>query len=313
MFTSFFNTSKPVHFIIAGVFLFVVFTISRFYLGELSLTFPVLLDHLAVYLVLLASLLVFAFFVDKNDLTHKNSYKILFYSLLLALLPQAILDNNVLIANLFVMLALRRIVSLRNNLRIKKKLFDSAFWIAIASLFYFGAILYFVLLILALILFSIGQIKNWIVPFAGVLVVVIIVMSYNIIATDSYGDLTSLVQAPSFDFTPYNDILFIVPITIFLSFGIWALLYYLRSLREKTRISRPAFMTVVVALIVSLGIVILTPNKNGNEFIFALAPMAIIMSNYIELIKEKWFAEIYIWIIMLAPTGLWVITLGAKS
>jgi hypothetical protein len=313
MFTSFFNTSKPVHFIIAGGFLFVIFTIYRFYLDVLNLTLSDSLNHFIIYLVLLVSLLVFAFFVDKNDLTHKNSYKILFFCLLLALLPQSLLDNNVVISNLFIMLALRRIVSLRNNLRVKKKLFDGAFWITMASLFYFWSILFFIMLILALILFSIGQMKNWIVPFAGVLVVVIVVTSFNILTTDSFGDVNNLVQVPDFDFTSYNDITFIVPITIFLSLGIWALFHYLGSLRGKARIYRPAFLTIVVALAISLGIVILAPNKNGNEFIFAIAPMAIIMSNYIELIKEKWFAEVYIWIITLVPTALWMMDLGSKG
>lgn len=313
MFTSFFNTSKPVHFVIAGVFLFIIYSLNRYSVFIDAFTFWNLLVQLGMYLVLLAALLVFAFFVDKNNLTHKNSYKILFFCLLIALFPDSISVNQTLLAALCIMLALRRIVSLRNNLRVKKKLFDSAFWITIASLFYFWSILFLGLLLIALILFSIGQIKNWIVPISGVMAVAIIVVSINIITTNSFGDITNYIDSIGFDFTPYNSISYIIPITIFFSFGVWALFYYLGSLREKTRVSRPAFMTIVIALAIAFTIIVISPNKNGSEFIFALAPMAIVMSNYIELIKEKWFAEVYIWLITLAPIVLWVVMLGAKS
>ena len=221
MFTSFFNTSKPVHFVIAGIFLFALLTVYRFSELVTDLTFIKLFNHLGIYIVILGSLLVFAFLVDKNNLTHKNSYKILFFCLLFAVLPWTFLDNNIIVAALLVTLALRRIVSLRNNLRIKKKLFDSAFWITIASLFYFWSILFLLLILFALMLFSIGQIKNWIVPISGVAVVGVIVASFNIITTNSFGDISTYVETIGFDFTPYNHSSYITSITIFFSFGIW--------------------------------------------------------------------------------------------
>tara|TARA_R110000850_G_scaffold115941_1_gene231583 strand:- start:929 stop:1129 length:201 start_codon:yes stop_codon:yes gene_type:complete len=59
-------------------------------------------------------------------------------------------------------------------------------------------------------------------------------------------------------------------------------------------------MLILFAAIIALVIIIIAPEKSGAEFIFLIAPLAIIVSNYIELISEKWFREVLIWILILA-------------
>jgi hypothetical protein len=48
---------------------------------------------------------------------------------------------------------------------------------------------------------------------------------------------------------------------------------------------------------------VLAPNKNGSEFLFIFAPLAIIITNYIESIKETWFAEVFVWLLIITPIG----------
>ena len=301
MITSFFDTSKPIHLVIAGIFILILLIVSSIESVETLFTIENFQSIFLRYGALLSSVLVLSFFVNKNGLTEKNSYNILFYCLLLMLIPNVIADTSIIWANFFVILSIRRIISLRNNLRIKKKLFDAAFWITIGSLFYFWSILFLVIVILALIMFSIGQIKNWIIPFSALVVVVIILVSINIIFTDSFGSIFDYFLSVNFDITNYNSLNFIIPISIFLSLGVWATFFYIKKFKEKARAYRPAFSLVVVSLIISLLIVGIAPSKNGNEFLFSLAPMAIIMSNYIESVNEKWFKEIYVWLIAITP------------
>ena len=307
MITSFFNTSKPIHLVIAGIFILTLLIVSSIDAVAIFFSIENIQSILIKYAALLSTVLVLSFFVNKNGLTEKNSYNILFYCLLLALIPNALADTKVIWANFFVILAIRRIISLRNNLRIKKKLFDSAFWIVIASLFYFWSILFLILVMLALIMFSIGQIKNWIIPLSAVMVIVIILVSINIIFTDSYGSIFDYFSPVNFDITNYNSLNFIIPISIFLSLGVWATFFYIKNFSEKARAYRPAFSLVVVGLIISLLIVGIAPSKNGNEFLFSLAPMAIIMSNYIESVNEKWFKEVYVWLIVITPFVLLIL------
>jgi len=301
MITRFFSTSKPIHFVIVVLFTFVVFMIIRINSFEDDLSLLLILKQIGLYTVVLISIFVLDFLVNKNNLTKKNSYKILLFSLFLAILPVTVQIDNLLISNLFVLFAIRRIISLRTNTNIKKKLFDAAFWIAIASLFYFWSILFFILVFAALFFYSISNFKNWIIPFIGLLTVIIIVISYSIIESNSFSDLNNYMDTISFDFTTYNILDLIIGLTIVSSLGLWALLFYIKNLKNKIRTQRPSHILIVATLLISIIIILIAPNKNGSEFIFIFAPLSIIIANYIESIKELWFAELFIWILILTP------------
>ncbi len=301
MIVRFFSTSKPIHFVIVILLTFVVFTIKRISSFEEDLSLLLILKQIGLYIVVLISIFVLDFLVNKNNLTKSNSYKILLFCLFIAILPATIQIDNVVISNLFVLFAIRRIISLRSNVSVKKKLFDAAFWIGVASLFYFWSILFFILIIAALIFYSISNFKNWIIPFIGLLIIIIILISYSIIESNQFMDLSNYLDTFSFDFTKYNILDLIIGITILVSFGLWTLAFYIRNLKSKTKRQRPSHILIMLALLISLTIVLIAPNKNGSEFIFMFTPLSVIMANYIESIKEKWFAELFLWILILTP------------
>ena len=301
MITRFFRTSKPIHLVLIALLALLLFSFTRYNAVIEGLSVKTFLLEITMFLVLFSSITVFAFFVNKNNLTHSNSYKILFYALLIAIIPLTLQYNNVLLANLFVLLALRRIFSLRNSLRVKKKLFDAAFWISIAALFYFWAILYFALVFAALLLYSNTQLKNWFVPITGFLTVIIIYLCYTIISMNSFGEILNFIHPLDYNFSAYNSLDFIIGITIILSFAIWSAFFYLRNLRDKQKTYRSSHVLVLYAAFISIIIILIAPSKNGSEFIFLFAPLAIIMANYIESVSEKWFGEIFIWMMILVP------------
>jgi len=301
MITRFFSTSKPIHLVLVSFFVFGLFFVVR--LGHYSegINATQILKELALYSITILSIFVLSFFVNKNNLTKQNSFKILFFSLFLACIPETIQHGYIIFSNVFILFAIRRLISLRSNLYVKKKLFDAAFWIVLASLFYFWSFLFLILVFAALIFYSIGQINNWIISFTGILTVILIVVCYYIITENSFGDINMYVDSLSFDFSKYNKLNLIISITIILSLGLWAMVFYVRKLQDKTRAYRPSFILILIALTIGATIVILAPNKNGSEFIFLFAPLAIIMTNYIESIKETWFAEVFVWLLVITP------------
>lgn len=301
MVTNFFNTSKPIHFVIIGIFTFIVFVISGYGSINDDLSFALAFNELGKYAVVLSSIFVLDFLVNKNKLSKKNGYEILIYSLLLAVLPITMQISNVLLANFFILLALRRIISLRSHLQVKKKLFDAAFWIGIASLFYFWAILFFALIIAALIFYAIGHFKNWIVPFIGVLTVTIIVMGWSIVLQDNIDVLPSVLDVANLNFTDYNTAEIIFAITVIAVLSVWALFFFMASLKQKPKAYRPSYILVVFAFLIGLTIVFVTPNKNGSELLFVFPAITIIISNYLEAIQKRWLAELYIWLLISTP------------
>lgn len=67
---------------------------------------------------------------------------------------------------------------------------------------------------------------------------------------------------------------------------------------------RPSFTLVILAAILGLLIVVVSPSKDGSEFIFMFAPLSIIITNYLEVVTEKWFKETLLWVFVLTPIAL---------
>lgn len=291
MISSFFSKAKPIHFVIVSLIMLLVFLTSKFYNLQESFSFGLLSKQIILFLISLTTIFLLDFLASRNNLTKKNSYKILIFSLFVALLPETIMNTKILMANLFILLALRRLISLRSNKEIKKKLFDAAFWISVATLFYFWAILFFVLIIVGIIIYRIVDVKNWIIPFVGILAVTIIWASYMILKGDDFVKYFTNHIGFSFDLSQLNSKRIVISSTIIFSYGIWSLLYFIRYLKAKSKKSRPSFILIIFAIVIGLLIIAISPNKNGSEFLFLFAPLSIIITNYLETISERWFKE----------------------
>lgn len=301
MITSFFNTSKPIHFVIVLILALCTFVFFRLYTSEVDFNTIYIGKQIGLFLILSWSIGVLAFLTSKNNLSQNNSYNVLLFSVFLAVIPATVQNDYILISNLFVLLALRRIISLRSKISIKKKLFDAAFWIAIASLFHFWSVVFFILIIIALIFYAIEDLRNWIIPFIAFFVVALLYSSYYIVTEDSFGSLEQYWSGISLDFTTYNNLKTIIGITVLLSFGLWSSFFYFKKIGEQTRSAKASFVLIYVSFLLGTTLVILTPHKDGSELLFVFAPLAIVITNYIETINEKWFAEVFVWLIMITP------------
>ena len=299
MITSIFSKSKPINFIIVAVFVVLLFVITNYislfsdFNGALIASFKL---FISVFLVFILD-----FIVSKNNLTQGNSYAIMTFGLLLGMFPQAMMYTNLLLANLFIMFALRRLISLHSKLEVKKKLFDAAFWITVATLFHFWSILFFALVIVALIYYSQNDIKNTFVPFVGFASVIILLVLYNILVHDVYIMPSNFERYASLDFTPYNSAASIIKFTILFTSLTWILIYFFRTLPDKSKKIRPSYFLIAWSSIIALLVAFIAPEKNGSEFIFLFAPFSIIMANYMEVVSERWFKEVFVVLLIITP------------
>ena len=297
MITSLFSKSKPLNFIIV----FLIMLLAFFLGNRSSIEDSVLIEKTILFFVCFLTILVFNFIVSKNSLTQNNNYEILFFSLFLLALPNTTSNGHILVANIFVLFSLRRLITLRSQINVEKKLFDAAFWIAIASLFYFWAGLFFVLIIITLLLYTDNKLKHWIVPFTGTAAVILIGISASIIWYDNFFGIFNINPTVSYDFSSYNAPQYLITFTVLFSFGLWSSIFYLKSIKQKKKAFRPSFKVILFTAIISFLVIVLAPQKNGSEFLFIFAPLAIIITNYVETIQEKWFKEIFISVLILVP------------
>ncbi|WGD35753.1 DUF6427 family protein [Olleya sp. YS] len=307
MITTIFSKSKPINFLI-------VFSITLIAYVMLYIKYPDIMDNsvsvlqnIGVFLIVFLSILILNFIVTKNFLSQQNNYEILVFALFILAIPQVFLDYKIVVSNCFVLLALRRIISIRSKKEIIKKLFDSGFLIGIASLFYFWAILFLPLVFIALLLFSETNPKYYLVPCIGLATTSILAISYSVIVYDDYFVALHIDPTINLDISNYNSLQFIIVITMLLSFGLWSSLFYLKDIKKKMRSYRPSYKILFIACTLASIIVLFAPKKNGSEFLFLFAPLAVIIINYIETIEEKWFKEVFLGLLAFIPIVLLVL------
>ncbi|AEH00902.1 DUF6427 family protein [Lacinutrix sp. 5H-3-7-4] len=301
MITSIFSKSKPINFLIVFlVSLLAIFIAINKYaaLEVVSNNYTVLATTLVC---LFLTALVIDFIVTKNTLSQKQNLETIVFCLLLFAVPQVFLNYKIVIANLLFLLALRRLLSLRTQKDVEKKLFDASVLIALASIFHFWCILFLPLIYITMLFYTITDIKKWAIPLLGVFSVVIVAITYSLLVNNNFFSALYINPAVSINLNAYNSIQFIVVITMLLSLGLWSSVFFLNTIKKKKKTFRPSYKVVFVSCLIALLIAIITPIKTGNEFLFLFAPLSIVISNYIEIIEEKWFKEMFFIILVVVP------------
>ncbi len=186
MLTSFFGKSNPVNYLILGVFIIIGYLLGGLSGSETELTPLGILEQVFFVSVGLLSIMLLDFIVQKNALTRNNTYAILFFGCFMAMIPTVFLNADVLLANFFLLLAVRRIISLKNDKNSEKKILDASLWITVASFFYFYSLLFFVPLWLAIVQKPNSSYKQMLVPFAGFFAAIIINVAYHLLVFDSF-------------------------------------------------------------------------------------------------------------------------------
>ena len=150
-------------------------------------------------------------------------------------------------------------------------------------------------------LYTDNKLNHWIIPFTGIITVFVFTVATSILYYDSYFGAFKSLPYISYDFSYYNTGGFIVVITVLLIFGLWSLIFYTRRIKKKKKALRPSFNLILFAFIMAIAVIVLAPKKNSSEFLFMFTPLAIIITNYIETIKKKWFREVFLVALILLP------------
>ena len=118
---------------------------------------------------------------------------------------------------------------------------------------------------------------------------------------NNFFEIINLSTTTSYNYSNYNTMQYLIAITMLFSFGVWASIFYVKLVQKKKKTFRPSFKIIFIYVIIAFITAILSPQKNGSEFLFLFAPLAVIMGNYIESIKEKWFKELFVSVLLVVP------------
>ncbi|MCZ4317708.1 DUF6427 family protein [Aequorivita viscosa] len=311
MLTSFFGKSNPINYLILGIFLVVAYLYAEISQNTVAISLSSIFHHLFFMLISVLGMLLLDFIIRKNQLTKNNTFAIFFYSCFMVMLPIIFLQYKIILANAFLLLALRRIMSLRSDKNSMKKILDTSLWITVAALFYFWSLLFFIPLWIAIIQKPNSNYKQMLVPFVGFFTILILNTTYQLLANNSFAWLFNWKEEIGLDFSAYNSLSILIPITIILAFYIWTGFYRILKIPALPLKEKPNFILLLYVSLTTLFIALGSPDKTGAEVLFVLAPVSIISANYIESnyknwdrsndASEFWFKEIMLWLVVLLP------------
>ena len=298
MITSFFKTSKPSHYLIFLFLLISVFVFQRFDTYQIDALPVIYLKEFFAFFIFFIALFVFVFVITKNDLTQNNSFAAFYLCLFVLLLPKSLSNHSILLSNLFILLSFRRIFSLKTNTNIKRKLFDSGFWIALATIFYPLAALYFIPLFFSIFLLSSDVLKNIFTVFFGIISIGLLASFHNIIFYNELKFLHRLLPQISLDFSAFNNVFLVLSAALLVTLAFWAMFSLFNIMMLKVSKTRFTFIMLFFAILVGILIPILSITKTEAPFIFLLFPLAIIMANFTEHENSQWMSNLMIIVIL---------------
>ena len=301
MLTSFFSTSKPIHTVIVLIYMSISYFMSNKALFSDGFTWTVFLQSVGLWFLFIMTMFILNFVSQKNELTKRTSYRILLFAVFTSALPVVLQTPKIIIAGVFVMLAMRRILSFRSGLHMERKLFDAGLWLCLASITYFWAGTFSVLVLAGLFFYGGATIRYWFIPLLSVICVGVLCTCYVIFIGEDQSFILDIVDDFSFDFSTYTSLNTLIPIAVFLTLFLWTILRYIQDSKRATIAQRPLYLLVIFMAIVAIIIVIITDNKTGAEWYFFLIPLAIMMTNYLENASGKFFKEFLLWIVVLVP------------
>lgn len=292
MITSVFKKSTPLNYSLVVILILVFFFIFQIKDPTWVTSYFLAFQKVSLLCFIVASFFMVNFIVKKNGLSKDNGYAILFYLLFVLFFPTIFNNSNVIYANFFILLALRRLISLQSLKASKEKIFDAAFWIFVASLFQFWSILFIILVYISIIFHVSRDYRNWVLPFIALLAVTILFyMTALILNIDA---ITFIQERALIDFridyfkNNYEN----AALSIYTAVALFFVTSMLMTLSNRPQIVHSSYKKIVACFFIAVFVYIISPNKSNDLLLFSIAPLTIMATSHVEYMQQKLNNEI---------------------
>ena len=294
MITSLFRKSTPLNYALVALFMLFFFFLGHFQVVNGMESPIVILQKMGLFFLLLATLFIANFTAKKNGLSKDSAYVVLFYFLLLLFFPSILNNPNLLLSNFFILLALRRLISMQSLQFPKEKIFDASVWVFIAALFQFWSILFIILIFVAILFHVARDYRNWLLPFLAFFTVGILFMLFAVLFDKS--DIGLLLQSTTIDFNMdyftnnYQNLAF----SIFVAIALFFLISLLSNLSNKPIIVHASYKKIIISFFIGMAVFFVSPGKSNDLLLYAFASLAIMATSHIEMTQVKLQQEVIV-------------------
>ncbi len=245
-----------------------------------------------LFLLLLASFFLVNFSVKKNNLTKDSSYPILFFLLFLLIFPNIFGSLNVVFANFFILLAIRRLISLQTLKSPKEKIFDASMWIFIASLFHFWCILFILLVYISIIFHVSRDYRNWLLPFVAFFATVMIFMVAALAFDPTWISYIIKQTQTNFELDYFTTNYQNIALSFFVVVALYFVASLILSLTNKPLILQASYKKMLFGFLIGVTIFLISPEKNNTILLFTFMPLSVMCTTNIEYSQNKMYKEI---------------------
>jgi Family of unknown function (DUF6427) len=292
MITTILKKSTSINYFLVGVLMFSMFFIYQFSLNRDVFSVLPLLEKLTLFLFLFSSICLSDFITKKNELSKNSGFSIFFSFFFFLYFPEVLNNFSLILSNFFILIAVRRLISMNNPVETKQKIFDASLWIFIASIFHFWSILFLILVFVSILLSSNRDYRNWFLPLIGFFTVAIIYVFFSALIDKSL--IAKYLNNSYFDFTIdyfkniYQNLMF----SIFVTTALFFIICFILALLQNSKIMTASYQKLLVWVLIAVAVFAISAQKSNAVLIFTFAPLAIISTDFLESNIVDWQKEI---------------------
>lgn len=242
-----------------------------------------IIQKLGLFVLLIGSVFITNFVAKKNGLSKDSGYTIFFYLLFLLFFPSLLNNMNLILSNFFILLALRRLLSLQSLKASKEKIFDASLWIFVAALFDFWSILYIILVFISIIFHVAKDYRNWVLPLIAFFAVGIISLGFSLISNnDILGHITKNATL-NFNIDYFTNTYQNIAFSIYLTVALFFVISMFASLSSRSLLLHSSFKKIIASFFIGIVIFAISSNKSNDLLIYTIAPLSIMATSHIEM------------------------------
>lgn len=300
MLTRLFSYSKPIAFILLSILFVVAFGIENFFFTEIEVNTRVVFSKIGVLIIFLLIIFLLNFIVKRNKIHKQHTFAISSFVMLLICFPEILRSTQFVLGYFFLILSLRRLISLKSNISIKQKLFDSSFLLSISICFVPMHWLYLLVIYFGIIIYASQNYRHYLIPLVGLSVGFIIHFCSVLVLDNEFVHYSFyLLEFNGINYM-FGDLKYNVLLGILLVLLIWVF-FQLPSIYEKAKLHEKESLSMILLFtLTSILIFILNELPIAKDAIYIILPLSILIGSYFQLeTTKKWIKEVHYFIIII--------------
>ena len=299
MITSVFKKSTPLNYSLVVILILVFFFMFQIRETSWINSYFTIFQKLSLLCFILASFFMINFIVKKNGLSKDNGYAIFFYLLFILFFPTIFNNPDVIYANFFILLALRRLISLQSLKASKEKIFDASFWIFVASLFQFWCVLFLILVFISVVFHVSRDYRNWVLPFIALLAVTLVFIMISLMFNINAVEFLQKRAVIDFRIDYFKNNYENGALSIYVAVALFFVISMITTLSNRPQIVHASYKKIVAYFFIAALVFIVSPDKSNDLLLFSIAPLTIMAASHIEYVQQKLNNEIVFYVLIL--------------